>query len=254
MKTIVSLMAVYMTMCFPPAIAGQTSTNFGIPSDTVNSGIADLTSANYRLSSSVGDAVTTGTVTSVSFHLSNGVRATVNVSSSVLNLLSVVSRKFHGATAFSLNIDYHQALTGNITVEPRAIGSGHTLVFHFDAPVTTVGAATVLDALSASVGTATVTALSGDVVVILTNVADNKRLTITLNGINGSGTAMASMGFLVGDVTNSRSVNAADISAVKANVGKTLDTYTYKLDLNADGSITQVDVSAVKARSGLILP
>jgi hypothetical protein len=86
-------------------------------------------------------------------------------------------------------------------------------------------------------------------------VADNTRLTLTLSGLNGSGTAFASLGFLVGDVTNSRSVNAADISAVKANVNKTVNSDAIaKFDLNANGTVTQSDVSAVKARSGLVLP
>ena len=104
-------------------------------------------------------------------------------------------------------------------------------------------------------GTATAQALNGDVVVTLTNVADNKRLTIIVNGLNGGAApARASLGFLVGDVSNTRTVNAADISAVKANVGKPVTTDAIaKFDLNADGSITQADVSAAKARSGSVL-
>ena len=234
--------------------AGQTSTNFAIPKDTINAGVADMSSTNYKLSSSVGDAVATGSITSVSFKLSNGFRAVVNASPAVLNLLSVVSRKMHGATPFELDILKGQPLNGNITVEPRAIGAGHTLIFHFDSPVSSVGAATALDALMMSAGTATVAAVSGDVVVTLTNVADNKRLTIRLNGLNGTGTAMASMGFLVGDVTNSHAVTAADIAAVKANLNKPLGNYTYLFDLNVDGTISPSDVSVVKARAGLVLP
>ena len=234
--------------------AGQISTNYAIPRDVINNGVADMSSTNFRLSSSVGDAVATGSITSVSYKLSNGFRGTVNASPGVLNLLSLVSRKMHGATPFNLTIDKGQPLNGNITVEPRAIGAGHTLVFHFDSPVSSVGAATALDSLMNSAGIATATVMSGDVVVTLTNVADNKRLTLTLNGLNGSSTAMASMGFLVGDVTNSRAVTAADIAAVKANQGKPLGTYTYLFDLNVDGAISPSDVSAVKSRAGLVLP
>ena len=233
--------------------AGQTSTNFAIPKDTVNAGVADMSSTNYKLSSSGGDAVATGPITSVSFKLSNGFRGTVNASPGVLNLLSLVSRKMHGATPFDLTIDKGQTLTGNITVEPRAISAGHTLVFHFDSPVSSVGAATALDNLMNTAGSATATAMNGDVVVTLTNVADNKRLTLTLNGLNGSATAMASMGFLVGDVNNSRSVNSSDISGVKARSGQTTDGTNFRFDLNASGSINSSDISAVKARSGLVL-
>ena len=234
--------------------AGQISTNFAIPKDTINAGVADMSSTNFRLSSSVGDAVATGPITSVSFKLSNGFRGKVNASPGVLNLLSLVSRKIHGATPFNLTIDKGQPLNSNITVEPRAIGAGHTLVFHFDSPVSSVGTETALDSVMNAAGIATATVMNGDVVVTLTNVADNKRLTLTLNGLNGSSTAMASMGFLVGDVTNSHAVTAADISAVKANQGKPLGTYTHLFDLNVDGMISPSDVSAVKARAGLVLP
>ncbi len=131
------------------------------------------------------------------------------------------------------------------------------MIFHFDSAVTSVNAAaTALNSVLASAGTATAQAIGGDVVVTLTNVADNKRLTITVNGLNGgTGSAQASLGFFVGDVNCLHSVNAADISAVKANLNKPVTTNAIaKFDLNADGSITQADVSAVKARSGLVLP
>ena len=238
--------------------AGQSSANFIMKADAINNGVGDMTSTNFQLSSSLGDAAMTGTITSVSFRLSNGFRATVNATPAVLNLLSVISRKIHGATPFDLTIDKGQPLSGSITVEPRTNGSGHTLVFQFDGVVNSVTAVSALDQALNSAATATfaLAPASQDVVVTLTNVSDNKRLTITLNGVNGSVTpVMASMGFLVGDVTSSRSVNAADISAVKANVGKSpLDNTTFKFDLNANGSITQSDVSAVKARSGLMIP
>ena len=234
--------------------AGQTSANFAMPRDTLNAGAAGMSSASYRLSASIGDAMSSGTITSVSFQLSNGFRAGINASPAVLALLSVVSRKFHAATPFNLTIDHTQPLNGTITIEPREIGGGHTLVFHFDNTVTSVGAVTALDALTMSAATVSFTFSGPDVFVTLTNVADNKRLTITLNGLNGSASKSASMGFLVGDVTNSGAVNAADIAALKANLNKPLDNVTYKFDLNASGQITPSDLSAAKARSGRVLP
>ena len=97
--------------------------------------------------------------------------------------------------------------------------------------------------------------MSPDVVVTLANVADNKRLTVTLTGVNGLSNASTSVGFLVGDVTQNRAVNAADIAAIKANLSQPVNTVTRaKFDLNADGSITSSDISAAKARSGLVIP
>ena len=235
--------------------AGQSSANFAMPLDTINNGIGEMNSANYRIASSVGDAVAGGAITSVSFQLRGGFRAQLNATQAVLNLLTVVSRKMHGATPFLLNIDHSQAISGAVTVEPRQVGSGHTLVFHFDGNVNFVGAATALNAMMNSVGTATPVRSGNDVIVTLTGVADNTRLAITLTGLNGAGTATAAMGFLVGDVSNTRAVNAADISAVRANQGKPVNSDAMAIfDLNADGTINASDVSVVKARSGLVLP
>ncbi|MBL0121877.1 MAG: hypothetical protein IPP88_03830 [Betaproteobacteria bacterium] len=179
-----------------------------------------MASANYRLASSVGDAVATGTITSLSFRLSNGFRAEISASPAVLNLLSVVSQKIHGSTTYKLTIDQNQVITGPVTVEPRAIGGGHSLVFHFDNTVTSVNAAATALNNAISMGNASAAVVGGDVVVTLTNVADNKRLTVTINGLNGSGTAAASMGFLVGDVNNDRVVSSKDVSAMKARAGQ----------------------------------
>ena len=54
--------------------AGQTSANFAMPLDSINNGVGRMSSANFNLSSSVGDAVATGNITSVSFVLSSGFR------------------------------------------------------------------------------------------------------------------------------------------------------------------------------------
>ena len=235
--------------------AGQTSTNFAIPRDTLNAGVANMSSTNFVLAASLGDAVAGGQITSVSFQLSSGFRGTVNVPPAVLNLLSVFSRKVHGGLPFDLIVN-NQPLTGTIVVEPRAIGAGHRVVFRFDGTVTNEGTATALDAALNSAATVTLSRAGNDVIAILSNVADNKRLTITLTGVNNAATPIQrSLGFLVGDVTSSRSVNTADISAIKANIGQTVNSIDKaKFDLNADGSITQADLSAAKARSGLVIP
>ncbi len=235
--------------------AGQTSTNFAIPRDTINSGVDNLSSTNFVLSSSVGDAVAGGGITSVSFQLSGGFRAAVNAPPAVLNLLSVFLRKTHGGLPFDLIVN-NQPLTGTVIVEPRAIGAGHMVVFRFDGAISNEGTATALDAALNSAATVTLSRAGNDVIAVLTNVADNKRLTITLTGVNSASTPnQRSLGFLIGDVTNSRSVNAADISAIKANLGMPVNSIDKaKFDLNADGSITPTDLSAAKARSGLVIP
>ena len=72
--------------------------------------------------------------------------------------------------------------------------------------------------------------------------------------VNGSTPAQVSLGFLVGDVNNSYSVNSSDISGVKARFNQVTTSTNFKFDLNASGSINSSDISVVKARSGLKLP
>ena len=91
--------------------------------------------------------------------------------------------------------------------------------------------------------------------VTLTGVPDNRRTTIAVTNVNGTAfSPSAAMGFLVGDVNNTRSVNSSDISGVKARSGQTTTALNFKFDVNASGAINSSDISAVKARSGLTLP
>ena len=88
----------------------------------------------------------------------------------------------------------------------------------------------------------------------LTNVADMQRFTVSLNGVNGTTNASASIGFLLGDVNNSRSVNSSDISAVKVRSGERTSATNLRFDVNTSGVIDASDVSIVKGRSGFTLP
>lgn len=178
--------------------------------------------------------------------------ATVNVTpllNAPLALNSVWSRKNHPVVGNQeIQIDTNVPLGGLVTVEPRLIGAGHQIVFRFNNTVTAVASSAV------TTGSATHTINGSEVVVMLTGVADNQRVTVSLGNVNGSLNSQASMGFLVGDVSNSRSVNSSDISAVKAHGGQTISGSNFRYDLNADGVFNQTDISAAKARSGRVIP
>jgi predicted extracellular nuclease len=182
--------------------------------------------------------------------------ATVSVTPQpALALTGVVSRKTHGSSGtYDVAVDTSIAIGGAVTVESRAIGAGHTIVFQFNVPITATGTAAVVDVMSATAGSATAIQVGNNVEVTLTGVIDNQRVLVTLTGVNGNGNFEAPMGFLIGDVNNSRAVNATDIAGVKARSGQTTDATNFRFDLNASGGINATDISAVKARSGLVLP
>ncbi|MEO8102496.1 MAG: DUF1800 family protein [Betaproteobacteria bacterium] len=178
---------------------------------------------------------------------------------SALTLAGVASRKTHGAAgSFDLPIDAAPAITGNVSIEPRAIGAGHLIVFTFGEAVTAAGTITVLDAGGAAIGAATAVIGNGgnEVQVSFTAMPDRRRATITLAGVNaasGSLTVSASIGFLIGDFNNSASVTAQDRSAIKAHAGQAADASTFRYDVSASGQVSAADIAAVKARVGQTL-
>ena len=169
-------------------------------------------------------------------------------------LVAVESRKLHGATEYNRPINPLIPITGLVDVEPRTIGAGHAIIFRFNATVTNAGTVSAVYG-NAIVITATSRLSNNEVLVTVPNVADNARVKISLVGVNGNYDTSASIGFLVGDVSNSRSVNASDVAAIKARIGKPItDGNNFLFDINTAGGITSADVTTVKARSGLVLP
>ena len=167
-------------------------------------------------------------------------------------LTAVVSQKIHGnAGPFELPIAVLP-----LTVESRAIGAGHVIVFRFDIAITSPGNVTLMQMSPAGGAVASAVAMNNEIRVTLTGITDNQRVTISLANINGiqNATASASLGFLVGDINNSRSVNASDIIGLKARFGQTTAAANFKFDVNASGSVNASDISAVRVRSGLALP
>ena len=179
---------------------------------------------------------------------------TATFSGGAISLLAVQSRKTHGAAGpQDLAIEPGIAISGAVTVEPRTIGTGHTIVFQFSGPVSSADV-TAKDAQSVDVGTVATGFTGNELVITLTNVPNNRRATISVNNVNATGLNVSrTMGFLVGDVNNSRSVNPSDITAVKARSGQTTTPSNFQFDVNATGAINASDINAVKSRSGATL-
>ncbi len=186
--------------------------------------------------------------------------ATVDVTPLATALVAVQSRKTHGGGAGDHEVqivDPLEPITGNVTVEPRVIGSGHRIVFQFDSTVGSVASVSATNTLGQLIGSATSTFAANEVIVTLTGIPDNSRVKVTVTGVNGAVNASAAIGFLVGDVNSTRSVNAVDISAVKARAGSDVSSSivaNYLFDLDLSGTVNNADSAAAKARSGLVLP
>ena len=179
-----------------------------------------------------------------------------SLAADALTLTAVQSRKAHGAAGnFDISIDTTQSIGGALTVEPRVMDASHQIVFQFDGPISASGTATATDENGLAVGTVTAVAAANDVVVTLAGIPDIKFITITLVNVNGSvSPPPVSVGFMVGDVNNTRSVNSSDISGVKARSGQTTTALNFKFDVNLTGTINSSDISAIKARSGQTMP
>jgi alpha-tubulin suppressor-like RCC1 family protein len=175
-----------------------------------------------------------------------------------LTLVSVKSRKTHGAAGdFDIAINPATLVTGNVDVECRAIGTGHRIVFTFNNPITATGTIAITDKDgNPFVGASPALSVSGnDVTVTVTGIPDNRRAKFTLTNVNTSGlTFSASVGFLIGDINNSRSVTGTDVGVVRGRSGQALTSVNFKSDLNASGTLTGTDVSVVRPRSGLVIP
>lgn len=243
------------------AYVGQTITVNGSGLTDATASVGGLSAnlvfaSNTALSFNV-PAVATGSQTvtvSIPGRSLQALPLTVLAPSATLAVLGAQSRKSHGpAGDFYLPIDTTQAVNGSVTVEPRALGSGHYIVFQFNGAVTSLGTVTAVDQSGAAL-TATASPSGNAVVVTLSNVPNNSRATISLAGVNGTLTpAPVSIGFLLGDVNNSRSVTSSDINSVKARSGQLASASKFLYDVNLSGSVTSADISMVKANSGLTL-
>ena len=184
---------------------------------------------------------------------STAVNSTPSITPAI-GIVGVFSRKVHNGVTYNLPLDLSQQNSQNVTIEPRSIGTGHRIAFQFNQTITQPGSVTAFDSVTGSIVNIGIVPGANEVIINLPSVPDNRRVSISLSNVNGAASVVAAIGFLVGDVTNSRRVNASDIAAMKAHVGQAVGAGNYRYDTNLSGTISSADVSAVKARSGWMLP
>jgi hypothetical protein len=195
---------------------------------------------------------------------------------SPLQLVSVVSRMTHGSITTPPFFDITLPLP--VGTMPRGVecrsssslGAGnYTLVFTFTNNLTSVGTATVTGhdpstgtgmVSSTAIGpNASLNLAANQCAVSLTNVSNAQYITATLNSVvdtagNSGNVVSPQFGVLIGDTSNDGFVNSADISQTKSQSGQSVDSSTFREDVNADGFINSVDISLTKSNSGTALP
>ena len=170
-----------------------------------------------------------------------------------LLLTGAVSRKTHGAAG---TFDIPLPLSGNPGVECRGTDGNYMLVFTFDNnlmsgnAIVTAGTGTVAGSPTFSANTMTVN---------LTGVTNAQKISVKLTGVTDTqaqtlADTIVSMNVLSGDSTGNKSVNASDVSQIKAQSGAMVTGANFRTDINANGSINASDVSLAKSRSGTSVP
>jgi hypothetical protein len=96
-------------------------------------------------------------------------------------------------------------------------------------------------------------------VVNLTGVTNAQTITISLSRLtdsvgNFSDTISTSMGVLLGDANATGRVDAADVSAVRQQTLRTIDSINFRDDINASGRIDASDVSIARQQTLTSLP
>jgi uncharacterized repeat protein (TIGR01451 family) len=171
-------------------------------------------------------------------------------------LQSAVLRRVHGAAGtfdLPLTLTTPPTVNHNPTTEPRS-GTTHQIVFTYDKPLSTA-------AVNVTEGTAVKSSslVGSTVVVNLTGVTNAQYVTVSLTSVGSAdggsgGIGEARVGFLEGDVNQSRVVSVADLGLVNAQLAQPTTAANYLKDINASGSITIADKGLTNARLTNSLP
>jgi hypothetical protein len=239
----------------PPASnGGMAITSYTV---TCNPGALTVSGAGSPLTlSSLANGTTyTCSVTATNALGTGPASSTVVVTPQAFSLTGAVSRHLHGVTNRDMTIDITQPIGGAITVEPRAIGTGHKVIFTFGTTITSTGTVACKDAGNVDVGSCSATLASPSVTVTIPTMPDGQRVTISLANVSGAGVnAAVSVAFLKGDVNGTRSVTASDILAEKGKTGQAVGAATFIYDVDVNNTLTATDVTVIKGNSGASAP
>jgi hypothetical protein len=163
---------------------------------------------------------------------------------------SALSRKTHGAAGV---FDIPLPLTGAPAVECRT--GDHTIVVEFTNVVAE-------GSVSVNAGTVSGTPVfrGRKMMIDIAGVPNAQTMTLMLANVkDGFGQTLPDvivpMHVLIGDVSGNKQVNASDVASVKAQASADgVHQLNFRADLNVSGSINATDISTVKAASGTFIP
>ena len=166
-------------------------------------------------------------------------------------LLSVLSRKTYGLTAFDIALPGVECRTGGAS-------GNHTLVFTFSNELTSLGPPQVTSGVG-DVSDAQIGVDKHQYILSLTGVANAQAITVRLGDVvdsaqNYSASVAASAGILLGDSNGDRAVNSGDAQQTRNRSGQITDAINFRSDFNLDGTINSGDATVVRSRSGQSIP
>jgi hypothetical protein len=229
-----------------PGFYGTGTETVGIQFTNEASGILNYGYAVIRTTAPFGFPAT------IIRYLYEDTGAPITVQSFVPTLVGATSRKVHGgAGTFDLPLSL---VPTNPTTEPRQ-GPAQMMVFTFDRPL---NAATV-NVAEGTAAAAAPTFSGNDVVVALTGVSNQQYVTVALTSVASTdggtgGSASVRVGFLLGDVNQSRVISVADLGLVNAQLAQPVTAANYLKDVNVSGTLTLADKGITNANLTKALP
>ncbi|MBL8521838.1 MAG: fibronectin type III domain-containing protein [Betaproteobacteria bacterium] len=170
-----------------------------------------------------------------------------------LALISAVSRKTHGVDQImDLPLQASTQASAAVTIEPRAQGAAHQLVFAFNNPLNGIGLPSATDEAGNPVVVMMMASGPSEVILQLAPLMDGKRVSVSFSALHSNGPldVFATIGFLLGDVSQSGHVGFADLGMTKLHSGNMTTRDNFLCDINLSGMIGAADVIAVKRRLG----
>jgi len=128
------------------------------------------------------------------------------------------------------------------------------MIFTFTSPVTAVGGASASGSSSNPSATGAPGPNANQYTVNLSGVPDGQYVAVTLSGVQtqagDEATVQGTMGALLGDTNEDRSVNSGDAQQTRNRSGQLVDGTNFRSDVNLDGTVNSGDAFIVRRQSG----